>query len=184
MLNLKGKIVQETKPLQLKLGIKNSLALPRLKAVVVNVGLGRAVTSNAKPEDVIKKVSEEITTITGQKPVATVAKKAIASFKTREGMAIGVKTTLHGKKMYDFLERFIRIALPRTRDFRGLKISSVDDGGNLNIGIKDHTIFPEAVADAAHSFSIEFTAVVSGSNKKNSLEFFRTLGFPFEKKNK
>ncbi|MEK7077519.1 MAG: 50S ribosomal protein L5 [Patescibacteria group bacterium] len=181
MLNLKEKIIQEAKPLGLKLGVGNVLALPRFKAVVVNVGLGRAVTSNAKPEEVIKKVSDEIIAITGQKPTATAAKKAIASFKTRQGMTIGLKTTLRGRRMYDFLERFVRVALPRTRDFRGLKISSVDANGNLNVGIKDHTIFPEAAADAAHSFSLEFTAVVAGSNQKNSIEFFKALGFPFEK---
>lgn len=181
MLNLREKIVKEAKPLRLKLDVGNTLALPRLKAVVVNVGLGRAVTSNAKPEDVIKKVSEEITVITGQKPIATLAKKAIASFKTRQGMVIGLKTTLRGRRMYDFLEKFVRVALPRTRDFRGLKTSSVDANGNLNVGIKDHTIFPEASADAAHFFSLEFTVVVAGSNQKNSAEFFKALGFPFEK---
>ncbi|MFY9493140.1 MAG: 50S ribosomal protein L5 [Minisyncoccia bacterium] len=182
MTNLKERINQESKQLQHKLGVKNSLAWPRLEAVVINIGLGRAVTASAKPDEVIKKVSAEIAAITGQRPVATVAKKAIASFKTRQGMAIGLKTTLHGQRMYDFLEKFINVALPRTRDFRGLKVSSVDDHGNLNVGIKDHTIFPESSADAAHSFGLEFTAVVTGSDRNKSLEFFKILGFPFEKK--
>ncbi len=184
MPGLKDKIQKETKGLQERLNIANVWALPRISQVVVNVGLGRAVSASAKPEDIIKMVSEEVARLTGQKPVATQAKKAIASFKTRLGMPIGVKVTLHGPKMYDFLERFVRTALPRTRDFRGLKESCVDTNGNLNVGIKDHTVFPESSADAAHSFGLEFTVVVLNSNHAKSLEFFKTLGFPFERKNK
>lgn len=180
MKNLKEKINSSLNSIQNQLGAANVWAVPRLEKVVVNAGLGRAVTSSAKAEDVLKKVANELAVITGQKPIETKAKKAIASFKTRLGMTIGLKVTLHGQKMYDFLDRFIKIALPRTRDFRGLKESAIDKNGNLNIGIKDHTIFPEASADAAHTFGFEFTAVVRGSNHKNSLEFFKLLGFPFE----
>ena len=182
MSGLKDKIKKEAKGLQERLKIANVWALPRINKIVVNVGLGRAVVASAKPEDVIKRVSDELGRITGQKPVVTQAKKAIASFKTRIGMRIGLKVTLHGPKMYDFLEGLIKVALPRTRDFRGVKESSVDAGGNLNVGIKDHTVFPEASADAANSFSLEFTVTVFNSDRANSLEFFRTLGFPFEKK--
>jgi large subunit ribosomal protein L5 len=186
---LKEKINKETKNIQKMLGADNVFAIPRINRVVVNVGLGRAVVSSPKPDDVIKKVAEEISAISGQKPVQTLAKKAIASYKTRIGMPIGIKVTLHGDKMYDFLDRFVKIALPRTRDFRGLNESCVDDAGNLNVGIKDHTVFPEASADAAHTFGFEFTVVMTGSNRKKSLEFFKALGFPFrkdtnEKKNK
>ncbi|MBI2454213.1 MAG: 50S ribosomal protein L5 [Parcubacteria group bacterium] len=182
MINLKEKISKDLKNIQIQLGAANIWAVPRLEKVVVNAGLGRAMAASAKSDDVLNKVSGELAAITGQKPVATKAKKAIASFKTRVGMPIGLKVTLHGQNMHDFLDRFIKIALPRTRDFRGLKESSVDKNGNLNVGIKDHTIFPEASADAAHTFSFEFTAVVNGSNRKKSLEFFKLLGFPFEKK--
>ena len=159
---LKEKINKETKNLQKLLGAENVFAIPRINRVVINVGLGRAVVSSPKPEDVIKKVSEEIAAISGQKPVETLAKKAISSYKTRIGMAIGIKVTLHGGKMYNFLDRFVKIALPRTRDFRGLNESCVDEAGNLNIGLKDHTVFPEASADAAHTFGFEFTVVMTG----------------------
>ncbi|MDP3800347.1 MAG: 50S ribosomal protein L5 [bacterium] len=182
MIGLKDKIQKETKVLQERLKTANIWALPRITKVVVNVGLGRVVVASAKPEDIIKRVSEEISRITGQKPVATEAKKAIASFKTRLGMSLGVKVTLHGSKMYDFLEKFVRTALPRTRDFRGMKESCVDSHGNLNVGLKDHTVFAEASADAAHSFGFQFTVKVLNSNKEKSLEFFKLLGFPFEKK--
>ncbi len=169
------------KELQSSLKIGNVLALPKIRSVVVNVGIGRAVAQSAKPDDIIKKVSAEITAITGQKPVVTKAKKAIASFKTRIGMPVGVKVTLHGNKMYDFLEKAVNVAFPRTRDFRGLDETKVDINGNFNVGIKDHTIFSEAAADASHTFGFEFTAVISGSDKKKSLEFLRRLGFPIRK---
>lgn len=181
MTNLKEKISKDLKNIQSRLNIANVWAVPRLEKVVVNAGLGRAVGASAKAEDVLKKVSGEFAAIIGQRPIETKAKKAIASFKTRVGMPIGLKVTLHGQKMHDFLDRFIRMALPRTRDFRGLKESCVDENGNLNIGIKDHTIFPEASADAAHTFGFEFTAVVKGSDQRKSLEFFKLLGFPFQK---
>lgn len=168
------------KELQSSLRTNNVLALPKIRSVVVNVGLGRAVAQSAKPDDIVKKVSAEITAITGQKPVVTKAKKAIASFKTRIGMPLGVKVTLHGPRMYDFLERAVNVAFPRTRDFRGLDPKNVDEGGNLNVGIKDHTIFPEATADASHTFGFEFTVIVSGSNKERSLKFFKMLGFPLQ----
>lgn len=178
---LKEKISKESKNIQKLLGVDNVFDVPRLNRVVINIGLGRVVVAAAKPEEIIKRVSDEIATICGQRPVTTLAKKAISSFKTRKGMAIGLKVTLHGDKMYDFLDRFVKMALPRTRDFRGLNESSVDENGNLNIGVKDHTVFPEASADAAHTFGFEFAVVVSGSNKEKSLEFFKALGFPFSK---
>lgn len=182
MTGLKDKIQKDSKILKEKLNLSNVWALPRLEKIVVNVGIGRAVTASAKPEDVVKKISDELILITGQKPVVTKAKKAIASFKTRIGLPIGIKVTLHGRRMYDFLERFVRVALPRTRDFRGLKMTLVDAHGNLNVGLKDHTVFPEASADAAHSFGFEFTVRVLNSDHEKSLEFFKALGFPFEKK--
>jgi len=181
MAGLKEKINKETKNLRKLVNVDNVFAIPRLNRIVVNVGLGRAVVSSSKPEEIIKKVSDEIAAISGQKPVETLAKKAISSFKTRTGMAIGLKVTLHGGKMFDFLDRFVKIALPRTRDFRGLSESCVDEAGNLNIGVKDHTVFPEASADAAHTFGFEFTVVIDGSNKEKSLKFFKALGFPFKK---
>lgn len=171
---------QGFKELGSRLGVANVWAMPRLWGVVVNVGLGRAAGQSGKPEDAVKRVSQELAAITGQKPVPTKAKKAIAAFKTRQGMILGLKVTLHGRMMYDFLERAINAALPRTRDFRGLPESCVDKDGNLNVGIKDHTVFPEALADAAHTFGFEFTAVVKNSDRQKSLEFFRLMGFPIK----
>ncbi len=169
--------------LRAKFNLANVWAAPRLWGVVVNAGLGRMVVQSGKPEDVIKRLSQELAVITGQKPVPTKAKKAIAAFKTRQGMTLGLKVTLHGQRMYDFLDRVINTALPRTRDFRGLSESCVDGEGNLNVGIKDHTVFPEASADAAHTFGLQLTAVVKGSNKERSLEFFKLMGFPLKTKN-
>lgn len=182
MVGLKERINKEiAKKMQGQTGTANPWAAPRLKAVVVNTGIGRLVVQSAKPEDVIKRVSSELAAITGQKPVSTKAKKSIASFKTRENMVVGLKVTLHGGRMYDFLERFVKIALPRTRDFRGLEESCVDLNGNLNVGLKDHTVFPEASADAAHTFGLEFTAVMDSPSREASLGFFKTLGVPFRK---
>lgn len=172
---------QGNKQLQERLGIKNVWALPRLNKVVVNVGIGRLVAASAKADDLVKRIAEELTRIAGQKPIVTKAKKSIASFKIREGMPLGLKVTLHGDKMYDFLARVIKIALPRTRDFRGLDESNVDRCGNLTVGIKDHTVFPEASADALHSFGLEFTAVVKTKEWIQAVEFFRVLGFPLKK---
>lgn len=166
------------KELQGCLGVSHKMALPKIKSVVVNAGIGRMITQNAKPEDLVKKISAELAAITGQKPIETKAKKAIASFKTRIGMTLGLKTTLHGQKMYDFLDKAVNVAFPRTRDFRGLNSNGIDEAGNLTIGVKDHTVFPEATADAAHTFSFEFTTVMASSDRKKSLEFFKRLGFP------
>jgi large subunit ribosomal protein L5 len=166
------------KQLQDRFGVTNVFALPRLNKVVINVGIGRVVAASSKVDDLVKRISEELTRIVGQKPIITKAKKSIASFKIREGMPLGLKVTLHGDKMYDFLERVIKIALPRTRDFRGLAESNIDQFGNFTVGIKDHTVFPEASADALHSFGLEFTAVVKAKERAQAVEFFKVLGFP------
>src|SRR5688572_3480363 len=120
-------------------GIKNPMAVPKIEKVVLNMGMGEAI-SNAKLLDT---AVEELATITGQKPVVTKAKKSIASFKLREGQSIGTMVTLRGDKMYEFLDRLISIALPRVRDFRGVPTKSFDGRGNYTLGIRDHLIFPE-----------------------------------------
>ena len=138
MMSLKEKLQKEgLKELQKRFGIANVWAVPRIWGVVVNAGLGRMVVQSGKPEDVIARISQELAVITGQKPVPTKAKKAIAAFKTRQGMTLGLKVTLHGQRMYDFLDRLINAALPRTRDFRGLSESCVDGQGNLNWSFLD-----------------------------------------------
>lgn len=163
--------------LQKELSIKNPHAVPHVTKVVVNIGVGRV----AKEEKIIEQIVADLALITGQKPVATVAKKAIASFKTREGMVIGYKVTLRGNRMYDFLERLLKIALPRTRDFRGLSIRSIQDG-TLTIGVKEHIVFPEVSTENVRNiFSFEITIVTTAKNKQNAEALFKGLGFPFAK---
>jgi len=162
-----------------KFGYKNDLAVPRIKGTIVNVGIGSSALKDEKTQEII---SKDLTLITGQKPVPTLARKAIAGFKTREGMIVGLKITLRGKRMFEFLSRLINVALPRTRDFRGLSPKSVDQGGNLTIGIKEHIIFPETLGeDIKRIFGLEVTVVSSAKKRKEALELFKLLGFPIKK---
>lgn len=162
-----------------KFGYKNDLAVPRIKGTIVNVGIGSSALKDEKTQEII---SKDLTLITGQKPVPTLAKKAIAGFKTRKGMVVGLKITLRGKRMFEFLSRLINVALPRTRDFRGLSPKSVDQGGNLTIGIKEHIIFPETSGeDIKRIFGLEVTVVSSAKKRKEALELFKLLGFPIKK---
>ena len=144
MPNLKEKYTNELRaPLQEKLGIQNVMALPKLTKVVINMGVGEAVKDSKKIESAVS----EIAAITGQKPIITKSKKANASFKLREGMPIGVKVTLRKNKMYEFVDRFINIALPRVRDFRGINPKSFDGNGNYALGLKEQFVFPEIEYD-------------------------------------
>lgn len=162
-----------------KFGYKNDLAVPRIKGTIVNVGIGSSALKDEKTQEII---SKNLTLITGQKPVPTLARKAIAGFKTRKGMVVGLKITLRGKRMFEFLSRLINVALPRTRDFRGLSPKSVDQGGNLTIGIKEHIIFPETSGeDIKRIFGLEVTVVSSAKKRKEALELFKLLGFPIKK---
>ena len=162
-----------------KFGYKNDLAVPRIEGTIVNVGIGSSALKDEKTQEII---SKDLTLITGQKPVPTLARKAIAGFKTRKGMVVGLKITLRGKRMFEFLSRLINVALPRTRDFRGLSPKSVDQGGNLTIGIKEHIIFPETSGeDIKRIFGLEVTVVSSAKKRKEALELFKLLGFPIKK---
>jgi len=162
-----------------KFGYKNDLAVPRIEKVVVNVGIGSVIVS--KDEKAQKSITEDLTLITGQKPLITLAKKAISTFKTREGMPVGLKVTLRGKRMYDFLSRLINIVLPRTRDFRGLNSKSIDGNGNLSIGIKEHLIFPEiSQDDIRRIFGLEITVVTHTKNKEQALTLYKLMGFPIK----
>src|ERR1700758_1483233 len=137
---LKAKYQEEIKPaLQKELGLENTMAVPRLEKIVLNMGLGEA-TQNVK---LLDPLVADLATIAGQKPVTTRAKKSIAAFKVREGMPIGAMVTLRGDKMYEFLDRLISIALPRVRDFRGVSSKSFDGRGNYTLGVRDQLIFPE-----------------------------------------
>jgi len=163
--------------LQKELGIKNILALPNLQKVVVNVGLGRAL----KDEKFLEVALRDLGLITGQKPKITLAKKSIANFKTREGAPIGAMVTLRGKRMYDFISRLINIALPRTRDFRGISAKSLDKNNNLTIGIKEHIVFPEVSGEEIKNiFGFEITLVIKAKNKDEAMALYKAMGFPMK----
>jgi large subunit ribosomal protein L5 len=157
-------------------GIKNPMAVPKIEKVVLNMGIGEA-TANPK---VLDNAAEELGQIAGQKPVIRKAKKSIASFKLREGVAIGTSVTLRGERMYEFLDRLINIALPRVRDFRGVPTRAFDGRGNYTLGIKDHTIFPEidlAKVDKAKGMNI--TIVTTAKTDEQARYLLRELGMPF-----
>ena len=158
---------------------KNKMAAPKLVKIVLNVGTGTAVKKDKNKNDAI---SIRLAKITGQKTTFRGAKQSIASFKVRQGDPIGVVVTLRGKRMYSFLEKLINVALPRTKDFRGINPKAVDDIGNITIGIKEHTIFPETVdEDIKDVFGLAITLVSTAKNKKEGKTFFEIIGVPFKK---
>lgn len=158
------------------LGIKNPMAVPRIAKVVVNVGVGKILKDQKRVDEVIASLQA----ITGQKVLMTKARKAIAGFKIREDLEIGARTTLHGKRMWAFLDRLFGIALPRVRDFQGVSKKAIDQAGNLNLGIKDHSIFSEIVPEKVqHVFSFQVNVVTTAKNKKEGEMLFHYLGLPF-----
>jgi large subunit ribosomal protein L5 len=158
---------------------KNIMAVPKMVKVVINTGTGTAVKKDKNKNDAI---ALRLAKITGQKSSTRGAKQSVASFKTRKGDPIGIVVTLRGKRMYAFLEKLINVALPRTKDFRGISRTSVDNVGNLTIGIKEHTIFPEtADEDIRDIFGLSITLVCTAKNKKEGTAFFEILGVPFKK---
>ena len=164
-----------------KFGYKNTFDVPKITKVLVNMGIG-AARENPKLLDM---ASADLAIITGQKPLITKAKKAISGFKIRKGEKVGLKITLRKNRMYDFLERFTRIALPRIRDFRGLKTSGFDGSGNYSIGIKEHTVFPEIKYDKVErNFGLQVTINTTAKSKEETKELLTILGFPFEKGDK
>jgi len=168
--------------MQKKFNLKNKMAVPRIEKTVINIGFGRKVAkmTGKEREKWLSFVTDELSLITGQKPVLTKAKKSIAGFNLRQGAIIGAKVTLRGEKMYSFLDRLINIALPRSRDFRGLKLNSIDKTGNLTIGIQDHAIFPEINVDTLKdSFGFEIIIKSTTTNRDKAVEMFKLLGFPF-----
>jgi large subunit ribosomal protein L5 len=179
MENIREKYHKKAVPeMKKEFGLKNDLEVPRITKVVVNTGVGKYIKDSAAMEE----VSKAMTAITGQKSVMVKSKKSIAGFKIREGLEVGVKVTLRGPFMWSFLEKLVGAALPRVRDFRGIKLSSLDSNGNLNIGIKEHTIFPEtADEDIKDVFGLSVTLVSSAKTQKEGLAFFELLGVPFKK---
>ena len=165
------------KALKEKLGLKNAMQAPRLVKVVISSGFG-----SIKDKNKISLIADRLARITGQKAAVRPAKKAIATFKTRVGDPIGYQVTLRGRRMTDFLDRLIHIALPRTKDFRGLSRDSVDAMGNYTIGVKEHTIFAEtADEDLKDVFGLAVTIVTSSNDKKTTLAFLEHLGLPLKR---
>lgn len=164
-----------------KLQIKNSMAIPKIAKVVINVGIGKT-KENPKFKDIVE---ENLKSITGQKPKITKAKKAISGFKIRQGDNVGEVVTLRGKRMYDFIYKLANIVLPRVRDFRGLDEKGFDKSGNYNLAIKEQIFFPEIVhekAEVLHGLLISITTTVK--NKDEGKILLETFGFPFKKKDK
>lgn len=160
-----------------KFGYQNDLAVPQIIKVVVNAGIGKAL----KDKKIQETISKDLTLITGQKPIPTLAKGAIAGFKIRKGMTVGLKVTLRGKRMYEFLDRLVGAAIPRIRDFRGILEKSIDKEGNLTVGIKEHIIFPEiAHEEVKFIFGFEITIVTNTKTREETLELFKLLGFPIK----
>ena len=159
-----------------KFGYRNMFEVPRLEKVVINMGVGNAVRDSKKIEYAVN----DMTAISGQKPVVTRAKKANAAFKLREGMAIGCKVTLRADRMYEFLDRLITIALPRVRDFRGLNAKSFDGGGNYALGIKEQIVFPEIEYDKVDEVrGMDVIVVTSAKSDDEARELLRGFQFPF-----
>jgi large subunit ribosomal protein L5 len=157
---------------------KNVMEIPKLQKIVLSRGVGAAVAD----KKLIDYSLEEFTAITGQKAVATMSKKDVASFKLRKGMPIGVKVTLRGERMYEFLDRFVTVALPRVRDFQGIKANGFDGRGNYNLGITEQIIFPEINIDKVNKISgMDITFVTSAATDKEAKSLLTELGLPFKK---
>ena len=174
---LRERFTKEVAPaLQKELGIKNSMAVPRLEKIVLNMGLGEAV---ANPK-ILDGAVEELSSIAGQKAVVTKAKKSIATYKLRTGMPIGARVTLRGGRMYEFLDRLINIALPRVRDFRGVSTKAFDGRGNYTLGVRDHFIFPEIdYAKTDKSKGLNVTIVTTAGRDDRARALLKQLGMPF-----
>jgi large subunit ribosomal protein L5 len=174
---LKKKYKEEVVPQLMKeFGLTNIMQVPKLDRIVINMGLGEAV-QNAK---LIESAAEELTAITGRKPVVTRAKKSIASFKLREGMPIGVMVTLRRDQMYDFLDRLLSLALPRTRDFKGVSPKAFDGRGNYTLGIREQIVFPEINYDKVERIKgMNVTFVTTAKTDEQGRALLKSLGMPF-----
>ena len=177
MARLKDMYTKEVAPaLMKKFGYKSVMQVPKLDKIVINVGCGEA-KDNAK---VVDAIISDLSTITGQKPVICKAKKSVANFKLREGMVIGVKVTLRGERMYEFLDRFFNLALPRVRDFRGINPDSFDGRGNYSMGVKEQLIFPEIEYDKIDAIrGMDICFVTTANTDEEARELLTLIGAPF-----
>ena len=165
--------------LQKKFSMKNKLMVPRIKKVVLNMGLG----PDSNDKKIVQNCIEDITLISGQRAVITKFKKSISNFKTRKGTTAGIKVTLRSNKMYEFIDRLVNIALPRIKDFEGLNVNGFDNFGNYSFGIKEHIIFPEINFDKVDRIrGMDITLVTTGKDKKAAFALLEAMNFPFSKK--
>lgn len=181
-MNMRQKFQAEVGPqLRKEFNYANVMQIPQIKKIVVNIGLGEALTNGKAIENALR----DVTTITGQKPIVTRARKSIAIFKVREGQAIGVKVTLRGQKMWAFLERLVGTALPRVRDFRGVPNEAFDGRGNYTLGLSEQLIWPEIPYDSIDKVrGMEITIVTSAPNDREAHRMLQLLGMPFGRKDK
>jgi len=170
------------KELMEELGKKNKLAVPKPVVGIVNIGIGKLVTSQPENRDkIVEDATYVLSMITGQKPKVIKAKKSVAGFKLRKNMPVAVLVTLRGKKLLDFIERLVSYVLPRSREFKGITKNLIDNKGNINLGFREINIFPEAISDKIrYNFGIQITLVGSSKKKEENIHLWRKLGFPFK----
>lgn len=182
MSEIKKQYIEKIRPqLQKDLKIKNLMAVPKLSKIVINMGLGEAV----KDKGIIDEFESQLTAIAGQKPRRNKARQSVAGFNLREGQVIGLSVTLRGQRMYDFFEKFVRIVLPRMRDFRGVPLKSFDGQGNYSIGISEQIVFPEVDYSKVKKVKgLEIAFVTTAKENKNAKRLLELLGMPFEKEEK
>ncbi len=178
MKNLLEKYRKEVVPaMQAKFGYKNAMSVPKVVKTVLNIGVGK----HLKDDKMLANIEKDLALLAGQKPVPTFAKKSISGFKIRAGMKIGYKVTLRGKRMYDFISRLISIALPRTKDFRGIDLKSFDQRSALNLGILEHSVFPEIHYESLKDvFSFEIAVVTNSKKREETVELLKLMGFPIK----
>lgn len=181
-LNYKDKYIKEIVPkLKEILGYKNSYAVPKVEKVVINVGVGRQSQQAGFEDKILPEIIKSVSAITGQKPRTTIAKKSISGFKVREGQIVGIKATLRGARMHDFLKKLITTVFPRVRDFRGIDVKVVDNQGNLSVGFKENVVFPEISAETSKAdFGAEVTLVTRAKNRDEAIALYKLMGMPFK----
>jgi large subunit ribosomal protein L5 len=177
-ISVKEKINTAFEKLKESGSVKNIMEAPKLEKIIISVGVGRSKDDKRK----LAVIEDRLAKITGQKASPARAKKSIATFKVREGEVTGYKTTLRGERMFEFIDKFINISIPRTRDFRGIKLSSIDEMGNLSMGIKEHIVFPETSDEEINDiFGLSVTLTTTAKNRTDAEVFFKEIGIPFKK---
>ncbi len=177
-MRLQEKYKKEIAPAMMRdFGYKNIMAVPRIEKVVVNAGIGKFLQDEKAVEEIVK----DLTSITGQKPAYRQAKKAISGFKTRKGLKVGLAVTLRGRRAFDFIERLVGLALPRTRDFRGIEEKSIDQHGTLNLGVKEQIAFPEVSHENVKNiFGFQITVKTTARKHEEGVELLKLMGFPIK----